>query len=264
MKINVKHLLKLVCVIVTMSIFAGLMAGSLSQVYALDSNPQVIPPGAKAYGMTYGEWSARWYQWVYSLPVDRHPLFDTADCSEGQTGKVWFLGGTYTFVEEDGVVKGEADRDCSMPFGTALFLPIMNAECNQIVDGYPDEESLRECANYLADHIQDLKATIDGKELKHLGLYRAESPLFTIGPLPADNILGADPGATAPSVADGFYIMLAPLSRGEHYIHFEGAAVFTLAEDGFDFLFELDIDYRITVEPRSGYYGSLRTVDLER
>ncbi len=25
-------------------------------------NPGVIPPDAKAYGMTYGEWSAKWWQ----------------------------------------------------------------------------------------------------------------------------------------------------------------------------------------------------------
>jgi hypothetical protein len=212
-----------------------------------------MPPNAKAYGMTYGEWSAKWWQWVYSLPIDRHPLFDTADCSEGQTGKVWFLGGTYTLVGENGVVKGTAERDCTIPVGTALFFPIMNAECNEIVDGSDDEDFLRGCANDLADHIQELKLTIDDREAEVLGLYRAESPLFTIGPLPENNVPGAAPGITAPSVADGFYIMLSPLSRGDHDIHFEGAAVFTLEEDGFDFRFELDIDYHISVEPLSRY-----------
>ena len=51
-------------------------------------------------------------------------------------------------------------------------------------------------------------------------------------------------------MGDGYYVMLAPLSRGEHDIHVEGAAVFTQEEDGFDFRFELDIDYHITVDPR--------------
>jgi hypothetical protein len=77
-----------------------------SGVYAAKANPGVIPPHAKPYGMTYGEWSAKWYQWQYSLPVDQHPLFDTADCSEGQTGKVWFLGGTFSFIEKMASLKG--------------------------------------------------------------------------------------------------------------------------------------------------------------
>src|SRR5690242_15482225 len=58
-------------------------------------NPGVIPVNASPYGATYGEWSARWWQWAFSLPVDHHPLFDTADCSAGQSGPVWFLGASF-------------------------------------------------------------------------------------------------------------------------------------------------------------------------
>ncbi len=47
-------------VIAAVSIAVGLMAGSVSRVYAKNPNPGVIPPHAKAYGMTYGEWSAKW------------------------------------------------------------------------------------------------------------------------------------------------------------------------------------------------------------
>jgi hypothetical protein len=55
-------------------------------------------------------------------------------------------------------------------------------------------------------------------------------------------------GSTADSVGDGVYLMLAPLSSGQHDIHFSGEAVFTTAEDGFDFTFQLDITYHVTVE----------------
>src|SRR5262245_3779309 len=49
-------------------------------------NPSVSPPQSNFRGLSYGEWSARFFQWAYSLPVTHHPLFDTADCSTGQTG----------------------------------------------------------------------------------------------------------------------------------------------------------------------------------
>ena len=88
----------------------------------------------------------------------------------------------------------------------------------------------------------------DGESLKDLDLYRAESPPFIFGPLPENNVLDVEPGTVAGSVSDGYYILLAPLSVGEHEIHFGGAAVFTLEEDGFDFFFGLDITYNITVE----------------
>lgn len=237
------------CAFVAITIVVGLMVGSVSQVCAGNSSPIVMRPYTEPIGKTYGEWSERFLQWNYSFPLDQHPLFEDGDvdCSKGQKGNVWFLGGTFTVVGDETEVRGEADRNCSIPVGKALFFPIINAECNEIVDGTGDEGVLRECANFLADHIQELKVTVDGEEIEHFGLYRAESPLFTIGPLPENNILGVSSRDTAPSVGDGFYVMLAPLSEGEHDIHFEGAAVFTVEEDGFEFRFELDIDYHITV-----------------
>jgi hypothetical protein len=157
-------------------------------------------------------------------------------------------------------VIGEAVRECSVPTGTALFFPIVNAECNTFEDPSATEADLRGCANFLGDHIQNLLVTIDGVAVEHIGLYRAESPAFTIGPVPDNNIFGTTPGSTFDSVSDGFYIMLAPLSRGQHEIHFEGAAIFTAEEDGFDFTFMLDISYHVSVAPaRSRLLGERNT-----
>src|SRR5947207_14970671 len=80
-------------------------------------NPLIAPPHSHFRGLSYSEWSAAFFQWVYSLPTLHHPLFDTADCSAGQTGKVWFIDGTaqgHGFPTEG--------RDCTVPVGTALFL----------------------------------------------------------------------------------------------------------------------------------------------
>jgi hypothetical protein len=51
--------------------------------------PAVAPVNSKPYGLSYGQWSARQWQWEFSFPVDQHPLFDTADASAGQSGPVW-------------------------------------------------------------------------------------------------------------------------------------------------------------------------------
>jgi len=212
------------------------------------ANPGVLPSHANAFGKSYGEWSAEWWKWTFSLPVDQHPLSDTADCSEGQSGKVWFLGGTYTTLEEDGVVTGTADRECTVPVGKALFFPIVNAAADSTDDPDATEKDLREWANDAADHMQDLEVVIDGTPVEHLGLFRAESPLFMLGPLPDNNVLGQEEGSTFDAVADGFYCLLAPLSKGAHEIHFGGKIIFTQENDGFDFTFILDITYHINVE----------------
>src|SRR4051812_1041314 len=32
-------------------------------------NPNVHPPCSKPYGLTYGEWSAKWWQWMQAIPL---------------------------------------------------------------------------------------------------------------------------------------------------------------------------------------------------
>jgi hypothetical protein len=203
------------------------------------NNPEVLPPNAKPYGKTYGEWSAEWWKWAFSLPVAEHPLFEDNSCNyvaEGQSGKVWFLGGVFN-------VSGTATRNCTVPAGKALFFPIINTECSTLEGNGDTEQALRDCATEITDTITNADVEIDGVSLRNVQQkYRADSPLFTYGPLPADNFLGAAAGATSPSVADGFYIMLAPLSVGEHTIHFTGTY-------GDPINFTLDITYNLTVVP---------------
>lgn len=229
------------------------MASWLAQPWPQStSNPGILPPGSAPYGHTYGQWSAQHWQWLYSLPADAHPLFDTADCSTGQAGQVWFLGGTFTTVSpEPGVVIGTATRDCTVPVATALFFPIIDAECATAEGNGTTDDALRACAIGIIDHAVDLSCEIDGVAVQNLAVFRKQSPLFTWGPLPENNVF-LDPvnfpaGTTSPSVSDGYFVMVAPLSRGSHTIHFKGSLVFTQAQDGFDFTFSLDITYHLMV-----------------
>ena len=100
---------------------------------------------------------------------------------------------------------------------------------------------LRACAKEFIDNTSDLAAEVDGVNVQNLAAYRHQSPLFTFGPLPEDNILGLPAGTTAQSVDDGIYLLLAPLSVGEHMIHFTGT---------FEVGGTIDTTYNIIVMPR--------------
>ena len=244
------------------------MLMTTADVFAANDNPSVIPPNANAYGMTYGEWSAKWWgQWTYSMPVDEHPLYDTADCSAGQLGKVWFLGGTYTATSFPGGATGNVNRSCTVPAGTALFFAVINSEAALLEgDGERDDE-LRTKAEYYQDHATGLYAEIDGVPVENLQSYRVQSPLFQYGPLPLNNLpckngLGSDCtdstkessliGKTSDFVGDGVYLLLPPLSVGEYEIKFGGQAIFAISNgDAFDFTFTLDGVYHITLLPTS-------------
>ena len=242
-------------ILIGISLVWGLLVPALVPV-AANPNPGVLPPKAHPFGHTYGEWSAAWWQWAFSLPIDAHPLFDTEDCSAGQSGKVFFLGGTLASTEiAPGVFLGKVSRQCRVPTGKALFFPIANIECSTIEGNGEDEKTLSECATFLAGFITDLEVTVDGVSLQGLDQYQVQSPLFVFGPLPDNNILesfglDAPAGATSPAVSDGVFLMLAPLCAGSHTIHFTGALTLSVANgDPFDLDFRLDITYHVTVAP---------------
>lgn len=227
----------------------------------LSSPAQAEPPSPlfgledTPYGASHQEWAARYWQWFFSLPAGAHPLFGSADCSAGQTGRVWFLGGAFETVDEGGQLYARATRDCTLPSSTVLFLPLIDAECSELEGNGATEEELRTCATGLGDFItQDsLLLEIDGQPVDvDLMTHRMQSPFFSFGPLPEDNLFGVPQwsGETSPSVSDGVYVMLRPLRVGSHTIHFEASLDPTSI--GFS-VFNVDVTYNLTVVHRRFY-----------
>jgi hypothetical protein len=103
----------------------------------------------------------------------------------------------------------------------------------------------------MMNHVTSLSCEIDGVPVKNLEQYRVQSPLFTYGPLPEDNVLEfwgytAPAGSTSPAVSDGVFLMLAPLSAGQHTIHI-GGSLFIPEWDNYSFV--IDVNYKLTVQP---------------
>jgi hypothetical protein len=207
---------------------------------AANENQGVLPVNSNSHGRSYGEWSAAWWQWVLSIPTPVNPLLDEtgANCAEGQSGHVWFLAGVIN-------VSGTATRHCTIPSGTALFFPVLNSECST-VEAPPffgrNETELRSCVHAFSFPV--LHASLDGVPLANLASYEIDSPLFTFT-LPEENVLGI-PNAplTGMSVGNGVYLLLAPLSVGEHTLNFGGTD-----STGFT----LNITYNLTVVPRGQF-----------
>lgn len=208
-------------------------------------NPGIVPPNAHPHGHTYGEWSARFWQWAYSLPVNYNPLTDTAPVGAGQTGDVWFLGGTFTSTTNPaGQTVGIATRSVTIPHDKSLFFPVANSEASFIEGNGSTYSQLSLAAKGFQDSFTTMSCEIDGRPVKDLQSYRVQSPLYVFGPLPADNLIqyfgiNAPAGTTSESVGDGVYLFLSPLSLGRHTIHFHAEA------PAFNFL--LDITYHIHV-----------------
>jgi hypothetical protein len=197
---------------------------------------KVIAPDFVIAGRTYGEWSAAWWQWATSIPVSSNPLFDNGDCTTGQTGQVFFLGGK--FCSGSSCSSLTATRQCTVPSRKNIYFPIVNA-----VDGIPGPgdtiNSFRKINQDTIDGTTKVEADLDGRRLDDLGRFRIQSSAFDFL-LPDDNLFGILAGTYEIAADDGVYVMLQPLSPGTHLLHFTG----TFAGG-----FSLDITYRLKVSP---------------
>lgn len=209
---------------------------------AVASEPaQIVPVNEIAYGETYAEHSASFWQWFLSEPVEGHPGIDSPEFEvrSGQRGKVWFLSGLF----------GTVTRNVTIPAGKAVFIALLNAEASTLEEppfhGETEAEQ-RAAAVAIVDHVVQLAATVDGQPVANIAQYRVTSPQFSFE-APTPWVFGAV-GGEGTAVGDGYYLLLRPMSKGTHTVHFTGLIRFTLAEDGFDAELPADVTYNITVK----------------
>lgn len=229
-------------------------------------NPGVHPVNSKPYGLSYAEWSARWWQWILSIPADStgapNPNLDATGkyCAEGQSGQVWFLAASF------GTLPTPIDRTCTVPVGKSILIPILNqadgaglldcggpapydVPCAQFTyNGKVGVPALYEEAKVSQDN-PSLTLSLDGVPLEQLTAYRVQSPVFAYS-MTTSNVIsyllgvfglpGPEPAGTYyPAVSDGYWVMFTPLSAGHHTIHFEGVQAGGFATGG--------ITYHLTI-----------------
>jgi hypothetical protein len=213
----------------------------------------ILPVDEKVFGKSYGEWGAEWWQWAIGIPAETNPILDaTGEFGDiDQRGPVWFLAGTFG---------GTAERSLTVPKDKWLFFPLFNTvwwapedlEFAAFVaevffgldpDDLTDEELIRLVAAFSLDGLKSLRCTIDGVRVEDPEQYRASSPRFMITNTDLLDDFGIPISIPNLSISDGYWIMLAPLSPGEHTISFS-----TRANSPVFGRFKLDVTYHLTVK----------------
>ncbi len=211
-----------------------------------NSDPRVLPPESDPFGLTYGEWAARFWQWAFSLPATHHPGFGTTECSAGQSGPVWFLSGA--FCGSVGATSfpcvNNTGSSCQIPAGKALLVDSFSDEDSFIEEAVgTTEANLRSNAKSVTDQCSGT-VTVDKEPVQQVRIcssgssctpvqaplysYQLPSPPMT----PYDNVLAAvgenlynnstngliPNGLSSQGVVDGYFVLLAPLPVGQHTI----------------------------------------------
>lgn len=231
---------------------SSLKMGLIASLFALCLFTIVLPTraepiGADAYGRSYGEWSAAWWQWLRSIPADvlapdgvspGHPLLaeGDVDCSLDQPpGPVWFLAGTGG---------GDATRSCVVPRQKALFFPLINTMFANAEGENLTVEEKREAINIIALACR-LDSILDGTPtVFSLPTVRTQSPPFLIETATPD-IFDEDALVDPEAVADGFWVMVPPLPVGEHVLQFTGSVCDPATGAPF---FTVDVTYNLSVQ----------------
>jgi hypothetical protein len=201
------------------------MAASLGLLLlaATEARAAVLAPGSSVAGRTIGEWTGDWWNWATIEGIATNPLFDTTGefATLNQSGPVFHIAGSFG---------GTTVRSFDVPANVHLLIPLANVVLWAPDDG-PDEAAIRAGVNAIADTFTSLFFELDGVSLADPFAHREESPAFTLfdGQLLAD--LGIPPGDRFPAVSDGYWVMLSPLSPGQHTLRFGGGDGVSFAVD---------------------------------
>jgi hypothetical protein len=208
--LQLRLLNKFTLVIMMMIILALSTFSSTTLFISADSmNPGVFSKDSAPYGIPYGEWLAKWWQWSFSIPAAQHPrdAYTPEKCALNQKSPVWFLADQ---------LGGQEERTCTIPAGKAIFVPLLVGECDYSSPDVKTDEALRRCAK-AGDEYGVIEATVDGVKIKNLEQYRAQSGFFNLT-IADDNIYG-QPAGTYRAFTDGFFVFLEPLPPGRHDVH---------------------------------------------
>ena len=187
------------------------------------------------YGVSYEEWNARYMQWWASLPATTHPR-NGGDCAQGQPGApAWFL------APDDG---GLAEHMCTVPADRGLLVDIETAfgllipdidlndcGCVDTTNGAIDYQCLRD---FIADSW-DMENWETCLEVNGVAVATAADLVdhlvfggpWAYDPDPADPIIeqppqygpnncGVTEGTDRELISRGYFVMLKPLSVGQH------------------------------------------------
>lgn len=198
-------------------------------------------------GRSYGELTAAWWQWQFSIPASENPRFaqGAIDCSRNQSGPIWFLAGSSTGT--DAFV-----RSCTVPHQKALFFPVLNgswvnepnenltvAEKRDILDGVISDlrPGIFADLGLPGSRSCRLEVTVDGQiSTSSVPTVRVQSPPFV-----PNNV---DPEA----ISDGFWVLLPPFSPGQHVLRIRGAFCEFDSTEIHPFIGGVDITYNLTVQ----------------
>ena len=197
------------------------MSSTVTLTVAASNSVNIFLPDSKPYNLTYGDHAKNYWKWALSVPASENPVNDQTGekCANGQTNSnssVFYL--TYN----NG---GVSERTCTVPAGKGLLIPVMQVEWSDKESPGASVEDLTTAAKKDQDSVNSLYLKVGDKEYNYQDLlkYRIHptEPFQVV--FPDNGIAGVTKGGSSTSVADGYYILTEPLTKGTYPIHYKSS-----------------------------------------
>ena len=205
---------------------------------------EIFGPSDNPYGLTYAKYAENYWKWLLPIPAINNPVNDPTGeiCRDGQentNSSVFFLSGNGG---------GSSERVCNVPAGKGLLIPVMQVEISEKESPGSTIQEMSDAPKKDQDSVNSLYLQIDGKVYNYEDLlkFRTHTDAFDVV-FANDGLFGVVEGGPTKAVADGFYIVTQPVSKGNHTIHFKSSLICS-EPDCADPNFVQDVKYRIFTE----------------
>jgi hypothetical protein len=232
------------CRLTLATVLVGMMVALPAM--ATTGNTRIVSP---EHQWLYGALAQRWVQWAMGIGVGENPLNDEtgAFCNVGQRGLVWNLAGTQGSSQIGD--PPTTFRSCTVPSGRFVFFPILNVWYAKTDPAEPEDPD--EIYDMMLSWLTaDFYCEIDGQPVSNPEDYLTLSPIFRLR-LPADSLwaaYGVPQGVYHPAATAGYYLLLCPLSPGEHSIRIAVKDEWVDDDTGETWSWGFDVIYDLTVQ----------------
>jgi hypothetical protein len=196
--------------ILTLTMLIGLCSAKLgaeqSSAGAPPAAPGFLPPTANAHGYSLTDLATAWLAWGFGTPSDVNPLVNLRCEQSALDPRIWFLPAS---------IGGQGTSTCYVPQGSFLVLLALAFECSEAEGNGSTLAELTAC-NEENFEPNTVEVTFKDTTVRNLEDYIVTTRMVM---LPAYNLFGPDP---TPSLMKGYFMVLAPMSRGVHTLHASG------------------------------------------
>ena len=179
----------------------------------------------KPYGLTYGEWTNKWWEWINPIPKEKSPINDYTgefwDINQ-PSSHVWFLAGNFAREYKTTVKTFPHRKIKKMPAGRSILLPVLNCMATFLEYGnlQTHDDLIRHVENDV-NSVVKREFFINNKRYEAVRI-PSHPRIFKVQ-IPENNAFEIKNSGITDSAADGFWAFIKPLSKGNYTIHFEGS-----------------------------------------